>query len=501
MLNSLLSRWLSVPLFAAAILLWISPSPAAAQAFEPDLGQTLDWLQSSEPGDPDVPADAYEVTRHSMADEPIFLPLEEVPGKPFHDIDPPPTKTAYYKYPVYAVLGFPRDLVDGLFGLIGFVPFVNLPVTGVAYEVVPTQILFRDYRDWHGWGGTRNKNDHGWIDSESWGWFPNYNQTKFELVNERKLEQWRAENAELASELQSMNQRIDAHNQAIRSRQETARDYALYWMDNGDPREAVSWILPAHRAYPLNEEIQGVLVASLALYAEDPDAPDWVEPLLWQKLTHALSRVERASESRLEALFEKHPAAWSPARALVYIKTHMAETGEALQIAEAAFNVDPADPDRARLYFEAAMTSREPEKAAVALESLEASYRQRAGIDILADQIGEPRDGMEMLRLRLALLNDQAPQVRETLVAKTERSPSNAYYHYYLACSELAMTQIDINLAERAAMAGSHFEKASLLADNDPLRVRSQVALTFLRSLAGERRDRDDNGGGSLIGF
>lgn len=494
---SLRSRLMPLPLLAVAFLL-LAPAPVAAQTFEPELGQTLDWLEASGPGESHVPADAYELTRHPMEDEPIFLPLEEVPGKPFHDVDSPPMRTAYYKYPIYAALGFPRDLVDGLFGFIGFVPLVNLPVTGVAYEVVPTQVFFRDYRDWHGWGGTRNENGHGWIDSESWGWFPNYNQTKFESVNERKLERWRAENAELAAELQGMNRQIDAHNQAIQSRQETARDYALHWMDNGDPREAVSWILPAHRAYPLNEELQGVLVASLALYAEDPDAPDWVEPLLWEKLTSALSRVQRASEARLEALAQTHPEAWSPARALVYIKTHMNETAEALAVAEEAFNRDPADPNRARLYFEAAMTSREPEKAAVALERVDAAYRQRAGINMLADQIGEPDDGMEMLRLRLALLNDEAEQVRETLLAKTERSPSNAYYHYYLACSELGMTQTDTDLSARATAAGNHFEKASLLADNDPLRVRSQVALTFLRSLSGERRDRDDDSGGFL---
>ncbi len=495
-----LSRFI---LAVAALLSLLAATPATAQTFEPDLGQTLDWLESARPGTAELPADAYEVTRHAMASEPVLLPLDEVPGRPFNVLDPPPMKTAYYKYPIYTALGLPRDLVDGLFGFVGFIPIVNLGVVGIGYEVVPTQVLLRDYRDWHGWGGTRNKNGHGWIDSDGWGWFPNYNQTRFESVNKRKLERFRNENEKLASELQELNRGIEARNAAIESRQATARDYALYWIENGDPREAVSWILPAHRAYPLEEESQGVLVAALALYADDPDAPSWVEPLLWEKLTSSLSRVQRSAEARLEALQLQHPDAYSPARALVYIKTVMGETDDALDVAEKSFLADPADAGRARLYFETALTSRDAEKATVAFERLEAANVERAGAELLADRLETLDDGLEMLRLRLALLNDEAEPVRDALQARTERSPSNAYYHYYLACSELALAPREFQMSDRARVAGAHFEKAGLLADNDPLRVRSNIAMTFLRSLSGEARDRDDSpsSGFSGIGF
>jgi hypothetical protein len=199
----------------------------------------------------------------------------------------------------------------------------------------------------------------------------------------------------------------------------------------------------------------------------------------------------------------QHPDAYSAARALVYIKTVMGETDDALEVAKQAFDADPVDPGRARLYFETAMTSRDPEKASAALQRLEAAHVEQAGIELLSDRLETLDDGLELLRLRLALLNDQAGDVRDELTARAERSPANAYYQYYLGCTELALAPYEFQMGEQALTAGKHFEKAGLLADNDPLRVRSHIALSFLRSLSGEARDRDDSpsSGFSGIGF
>lgn len=496
---------LPIQSFRAALLAFaatmLAAAPLAAQSFEPDLGQTLDWLESARPGEARVPADSYELTRHPIANDPIYLPLDEVPGKPFNVVDPPPLKRAYYKYPFYLALGLPRDLVDATVGFVGFIPIVNLPIVGIGYEVVPTQVLFRDYRDWHGYGGTRNKNGHGWIDSDGWGWFPNYNQTRWESVDKGKLERYEAENAVLSAELQGLNREIDAHNDAILARQKTARDYAMYSLQQGQPREAVAWILPAHNAYPLDEEIQGVLVASLATYADDAEAPEWVEPLLWEKLTASLSRVQRASEARLTELHAAKPEAASVARALVYIKTVMGDRKGALAVAAASYQQDTTDPDRARLYFEAAMTARDPEQALAAFKTIESAHPERAGVELLEHQLTEFEDGLEIMRVRMGLLIGEAAPVHDLMKARVRRAPADPYNHYYLGCTVLSLAANAPSPGPRFATAGAHFEQASLLANNRPLRVRSDVALSYVRSLVGPERNDDEAGSSGFAGL
>lgn len=501
-ISKFFSRSLAFTSGALALALLLATAPASAEDFEPDLGQTRDWLEARRPGSSAVPADAYEVTRHPMAAEPIMLTLDAVPGSPFKVVDPPPLKRAYWKYPVYTALGLPRDLVDGFVGFVGFIPIVNLAVVGVGYELVPTQVLVRDPRDWHGWGGTRNKNGHGWIDSDSWGWFPTLHQTKFKVVNERKLARYKAENERLAAELRGLNREIESRNAALLSRQQTAREYALYSIGQGDPREAVSWILPAHLAYPLDEENQAVLVASLAMYADAPDAPDWVEPLLWEKLTNSLSRVQRAAESRLADLYAAHPSAPTPARALVYISTVMGDRKQALRVAQASYDVDPADGERARLFFEAAMTAGNAELAAAALEGVEKAHPSRSGISLLTDQLADRGDSIEMIRLRHSLLQGEAAAAKEALLPRVEKAPANPYFRYYLGCSELALMRDQPSYAESAANAARQFEQAALLAGNEPLRTRASVALSYMQGLTGEARKKSEpSGGGGLSGI
>jgi tetratricopeptide (TPR) repeat protein len=488
------------PMLIAAGLILGAALPVSAQ-FEPDLGQTLDWIQSTRPGTPEIPEDAYELTRHRMKPEPEMLELTEVPGKPFRVVDPPPLKHDYHNYPIYVALGLPRDMVDAVFGFVGFIPIVNLAVVGVGYELVPTQVLVRDHRDWHGWGGTRNKNGHGWIDSESWGWFPSLNQTEFKSVDKRRLARYQAENAQLTAELQGLNREITAHNEAIRSRQKSAINSAVYWMEQGDAREAVSWILPAHRAYPLEEEIQGVLVAALAMYADDPRSPAWVEPLLWDRMMGAVARVQRAAARRIEAVQGANPEAYTPARALVFIRTAMGDRAGALRAAQSAYEVEPGDMRRARLLFEAAMTVRNEDQAEEALDQLEELSPERPGIELMIDQIQNREDGLELMRLRMALLTGDIRKARSKLRERVEGMPANAYYHYYLACAELGMLSLGSAMDTVIESAGTHFEQASLLAPNDPLRLRSRMGMTYVQSLASPGRPPEERPQGGFSGL
>lgn len=186
---------------------------------------------------------------------------------------------------------------------------------------------------------------------------------------------------------------------------------------------------------------------------------------------------------------------------MVYIKTVLGEKEDALAIAEQAYLADPGDADRTRLYFETAMSSRDVEKATAAFEQLELANVERAGVELLSHRLKSLEDGLEMLRLRLTLLNDAADEARDPLIARTERSPADAYAHYYLGCAELALAPREREMGVQARVAGDHFQKAGLLADNGPLRVRSHIALSFLRSLSGEARDRDDSPSSGFSGL
>lgn len=446
-------------------------SVVRAADFEPDLQETLEWLaqgadQSAQP--PAIPATAPELTRHPMPAATIRPLLDEIPGRPALVTDPPPTSKAYWKYPIYAVLGFPRDAVDSVFGFFSFWPVVNLPVVGVAYEIVPTQVFMRDPRDWHGYGGTRNSKGHGWIDSDSWGWFPTLNNTDFTYVSDKKLRKYEAHNEQLSAELQAMNKAIDAENSAAAERQRIARREAVTAIDAGRGEEAVSWMLPYHLSYPTDETAQALLINALAVHAET--GPEWVRPYLWWTLSRAGLRPLVQAETLLTATLAQKPDRNGVVEAIVFIRTRLENYDGALETAAAAYQRKPSDMRLLRLAFETAVGARDATTSADALATL-----GTAG--------GDPTP----LKLRQALLEDKAAEVRPQIAQLAVAAPDNPTYQFYLGCAELMLVEDSLTPEAGTQAALESLTRATNEATSPALRDRAGRALSFARALATEQ--------------
>lgn len=475
---------------------------AGAQTFRPDLSQTLEWLAPPVAVEAQVPLDAPERTTYPMPAEQPREILDELPGRPFHQLDPPPQSAAWWKYPVYAVFGFPRDLVDSVFGFFSYWPIVNIPLVAIPYEVVPTQFVMRDPRDWHRWPGTTNRKGHGffpaknrvrdprtwegephepeklddgsWHMQETWGFFPTARSMKFTYASKRKIRRLIDENNQMRQELEEMNREIDLANRAIAQRQQAARTAALAAIDAGRGQEAVSHMLPYHAAYPTDEGAQALLINALALYVES--GPDWVRPFMFQSLSTAPPRVLQQAETLLRKTGSDFPQSLGTTEALVYIQTRLDRPDQALATAEAGYAVNPNDPRRARLYFETALAGRDPAKAAEALASIE---RTQVAMNEL-----------NLMRLRLDLLAGRQETARRELAQLAIGEPDNAYYQYYLGIAELASAGESERPEENIRIAFDALERAALSAPTRPLRERAGAALNFARGLAAEQDER-----------
>lgn len=467
---------------AVAIMLAGAASRSRAEDFAPDLGETLDWLAReaaplAEPGDPaPAPTGSPEVSDHAMSAERTESLLEQLPGRPFNVVDPKPQSRAYWKYPIYLVIGLPRDAVDTVFGFFSFWPIVNIPVVGVVYETAPTQFIMRDPRDWHRWPfGRRNpKTKHGFIDGQSWGWFPTARSMKFVRDDEKKLERYEAENDEMRKELEALNKGIESKNRKIAQAQREARNAAIAAIDAGDGKTAVSWALPYRLAYPGDETAQALLINALALQGDG--GPEWVRPMLWRELSRASLRVVRQAESLVAKTQSDFPTRLTLAEALVYARTRLGEDAEALAVAEEAYQAGMADPRRARLYCEAAITARQPEKAALAAAKL---------------QTLEPGDpDLPLLKLRLSLLEGKADAARPALWQLSDAAPENPYYLYYVGCADLALSENSDAPEIKIQDALDNLERSSLLAGPAPLQERVGRALSFTRGLSADKSEK-----------
>ncbi len=461
----------------ALIFLFSATRGWSALSFDPDLGETMDWLagKAASPDAPPIqpPANAPDLTRHPLTAETPRELLSQIPGRPFHDLSSPPRTAAWWKYPIYAVVGFPRDAMDSVFGFVGFWPIFNVGFVGVGYELVPTQVLLRDPRDWHHWPGRRNKNGHGWIDSDGWGWFPTLHQMKFTYESKRKLARYQAENEKLTAELQELNRQIEIANHALADRQKAARTSAVEAIDKGDGAEAVAWALPLHLAYPENETAHAILLNALAL---DGDAgPEWVRPCLWGHLSKSGLRVLKQAETLLAKTQKDFPKSNTTTEALVFIQTRLGEVDKAQETARTWFQAASTDPRRARLYLETALAARDGKRAADAFGALESAAPKS--------------EDLAALRFRLALLNGKAPDIRPALVELLAKNPENAYYRYYMGCVELAAVESADDPEDTIHSAVTELERASLNAETTPLLERAGKALGYARALTSKETE------------
>lgn len=448
---------------ALAMLLLALHLPA--QDFEPNLGQPLEAIDGGQALDVTIPAGAVERTAYPLQ---VYYPkplLTEVPGKPFKQVSPAPQWPAFWKYPFYAVLGFPRDLFDGAIGFFSHLPLIS-SVLYVGYEIVPTQAFMRDPRDWHRWDGNLNRHGHGYYDGSNWGYFPSLNTWKFTYTSNWAARHNQKKNETLQQELNKRNREIEAANfkqsEALR---ETRRE-ALTAIEKGEGSEAVKRALPAREAYPQDEGIYALYVTALAVYAGQAGAPEWVRPVLWRELNTAQPRPLEAAEKLLEKTAQAQPGSLTLGEALIYARELQGREGDALKVAQELLAKAPNEPYRKRLVLETAISAGKNEVATPLLQQLQQ----------------DPLPDRELLAARLELLQRKYDAARERLLPLQTAHPENANYSYYLGATELAKAH-QSGSGEDYQRAFQHMEQAALQAPNAGLRLRAGQSLAYLRGV------------------
>lgn len=455
---------LCLGLIPAAFLADPRASLAQSDGYRPELGEVEDLFVPADPSAGIIPADAPERTLHPMpAERPRDL-LDEVPGKPFADLSSPPRSFAWWKIPVYAVLGAPRDAVDMLFGAAANIPVVNVPVVGLAYEVVPTQLLIRDPRDWHRWPGRRNARGHGWLDSRSWGWFPTARSMKFRYVDEARAERLKKSNEALEVELAALNREIETQGREIARRRREARAAALEALAAGDYREAVARLLPCAESDPSDESVEAMLIDALAAHGDA--GPEWVRPHLWTRLAASPAGPLRLAERLLAGSRLERPDSRTGGEALVFARARLGDAAGALAVAREMAAAAPEDARLARLRFEAALSTDDPAESLAALEELD-----RIGA---AHSLDAPR---------IALLEGRAEEVAGGLEAIARENPEDSRAAYCLAVARLEIPDASgTDGLLRAATA--ELERLALSTGPRPLRERADQALAYARGIA-----------------
>jgi tetratricopeptide (TPR) repeat protein len=470
----------ALPLAALSLLLifalLLASPPAAAQSFQPDLGLATELIDGGTAIPPVIPPDAPELTEYPLPPGQIQPLLTEAPGKPFRRNVEPPMGHYWWKYPVYGVVGFPRDLVDGVFGVLANVPVVS--VAGYAvYEVVPTQVVMRDPRDWHRWDGNRNENNHGFYDGDHWGFFPSAHEWTFRYESPRIASADEAYNESLREELQQLNRQVERHNQSLEARKLDARSVSLRAVQAGDGVTATRRMVPYAMTYPLDTQGSlALLTTGLALAGSD--GPSWGPALLWSRLADAQPGPLQQSEELMLATLKDRPERPLLHEAVIYAALLRQDDATALERAWNYLELNSADPRRKRILVEAALGAGRGPEAADAMKSLPTATL--------------PAWERYVLQARLQMATGQVEAARAMLTRLQASTPENAYLNYYLGCAELLQAQDETRALGSYQAAFEHLEKAVLLATHPALRQRAGEALAFARSVLAEAGTRPE---------
>lgn len=454
-----------------ALILSGAASIARAQSFEPDLGQAREIIAGRDTALVTIPPDAKELNVYPLKAERPRPLLTELPGRPFLPVTPMPQARAWWKYPIYVAVGLPRDLFDAFVGGLNYIPILNIPLVMGAYELIPTQMLVRDPRDWHAWPGLKmNARGHGPIDGDSWGWFPSLHTWHFTYPSQRLARQNEILNQELKQKLDSENRQIEEANAAIEIRLRDARDRALKAIQAGNGREAVYRMLAYHNSYPLDEGGFALFATAMALYIGE--GPEWVGPVLWSEIDGAQPRLLAEAEKLMTATAQKFPDRIPLSEALIYTRLALGRNSGAVDAASALLKSKPDDPFRQRLVFETAMTDRDTRlarrtRAAMSPTSYDAPTR-------------------ELMDLRFQMLSGQAAPAAVALASLHAQRPEDPYYAYYLACAQAMAGEKMENPAEAYRQAAALVNLAGDRAPNAALRQRSAQASTWLKSVLQE---------------
>jgi hypothetical protein len=454
-----------------ALLTWLGLTPLApAQTFQPELDQALEMIDGDLTLPVQPPPDAAELTASpAPAEQPQML-LTEIPGRPFLTVDPPPRALAWWKFPFYAALGAPRDLIDTIAGGFSYVPIISPVIVYPVYELVPTQIFFRDPRDWHRWDANQNRNGHGYYDGQSWGWFSSYNQWEFTYESKGKLRRWEARNEQLRTELNERNRGIEQANQTLARKKREARQETLTAIEAGNGAAATRRIAGYWKAEPLDEGTFALWVTALALYK--PQGPEWAGPVLWSDLSAAQPRGLIQARRLMGRILEKYPDRTDLSLALIYTDLLLGETGRALKTGQAALAAKPADAALQRLIFELALADAD-------------AARARAAFDALAAAAAPQSSDRAAMEGRLALLEDKPADARRILEPLHAAQPDSPYFDYYMGCVELAEGIADAQGQAHFKTGLELIEHAALQAAHPGLRNRAGKALAYVRGAAG----------------
>jgi hypothetical protein len=386
--------------------------PEAAQSGDPtEMRPAPEWAKSD-------PAELASLRRRPK--------VRTVDGLEKFDLDEiPRASNGLWRYPYYAFVGCPRDLLDGFFGGIGHVPILNLAFTGALYEVVPTQYLVRHRDDRHRWPGFHNQNYHGWIDAEKgWGFFSNLHNTEFTRVDTARLESRRLYNLRVDQKTALANQSVEQHNEEVDAKrqayfEDTARLYA-----SGEYREVIRRLLAYVRVDTGRREAKAMLAASLVAEMPSIHRKTWAGQILGNLMRTGSKQTLALMKQNIQAMGEQWPERIEPPLYLTWINLQMESYAQALEETERLLLLDIDNNLYQQLRFEVALASR----YAPWIDTAVREVAVQSGADSVAARHARGRQAF--------VLNDY-PLAREIYQDFVLSEPLNARFHYLLAMSDV----------------------------------------------------------------
>ena len=385
--------------------------------------------------------------------------LSVLSGETLYDLERPPRIRQWWKIPLYVVVGMPRDAFDTLFGAAGYVPVVNLALTG-GYELLGAQYLMRHPQDYHRYPGRANENKHGWINGDGWGWFSNARHMGFSKVDQERLDQWKQHNERVEAALRKQNEDIRAHNEQIDREAQAYRETARADLAATRYPDALARFWTYCRRRPTDFE---ALACFLACCIEQ--AGLGVEHSAWceQETRRAMASWPAGNFPVLIDVLRKDAARWPDDPGLRYwltwIYTRMESYPEALAEGRQLGRHPRAGLKDNVLYYEVCLyrlQQLDPKNEADSIRDLlsrmeNAAERMRR----LAPDSSETR----LAVARLDILNGRYAEGLAELKALAEQNPTDAKHSYYYAAGLIFQCLFGFEYQKEAALAALQHAK------------------------------------------
>lgn len=390
-------------------------------------------------------------------------------GDGIYDLAKAPKRIHWANYALYPIIGFPRDAVDGFFGVVSFVPLLNLPIVGLGYEVVPTQKLVRHHDDWHRWPGRANAKRHGWIDSEAWGFFPSLHCMTFKQTDSKKVAEMKMHNEKIMAGAIQEGKDIVVKNAGIAARQAEYLKATRALYDEGKYNEVISRLVGYQKIDPLGRESRALLAASIIAQLPRINERDWAEATLGELLGNTSKELLLPVKTELKALGEKLPNNEDIPFQLAGIDTRLRTYGEAMEEVDRLLALSPKNVTYLRLKAEIAFAAAEPDWAKTSLDQL----KETVGVGAVATRHAEGR---------FFIMQGKYAEARAVYADLVNAEPDNARFHYLFGAA-IANQGIQTESFDKG-LAVSEFGKAAKLAttpEDEDLYKRAQDAASGLR--------------------